>query len=136
MGRKTCRKGFHGWGHHRDTAGVGWGHRLGVGEGANSLPVGYIRMAPCCPQKVTSELLLKVSGAVRGERRRRRVYPKQRRYVQGNRVSTHMFGEQPGALMTGEHSIVCRRHGGAWDGLWSGDMDRLELFFKNCYAPP
>ena len=98
MGRKTCRKGFHGWGHHRDTAGVGWGHRLGVGEGANSLPVGYIRMAPCCPQKVTSELLLKVSGAVRGERRRRRVYPKQRRYVQGNRVSTHMFGEQPGEV--------------------------------------
>ena len=59
MGRKTCRKGFHGHGHHQDTAGVGWEHRLGVGEGANSLPVGYIRMAPRCPQKVTSELLLK-----------------------------------------------------------------------------
>ena len=32
---------------------------MGVGEGANSLPVGYIRMAPRRPQKVTSELLLK-----------------------------------------------------------------------------
>ena len=61
------------------------------------------------------------------------MYPKQRRRVQGN--STHIFGEQPGVLMTGEHSILCKRHGGAWDGLSSGDLDRLELFFKNCYAP-
>ena len=89
MGRKTCRKGFHGRGHHRDTAGVEWEHRLGVGEGANSLPVGYIRMALHRPQKVTSELFLKREEGESLSQAKKACSRKQHTYIWGTARSAH-----------------------------------------------
>ena len=96
---------------------------MGVGEGANSLPVGYIKEAACHPQKVTSELLLKgewgsqrrEEGESLSQAEKRACSRKQRKhtYVWGTARGTHDWRTFHHVQVTwrGLGWSVVRRHG-------------------------